>query len=154
MKKILFSLFVAAILGLTTTSCTKEVYIESSGTRVAEITVRYDDWRTDNGINYYYCPIDWDVLSKHVVYDGNVSVYLYEGGRQNPLPYVYPMEVLYDDNTTGVVGENLRFDLEEGRVTVIMQDLDGYLPQISRNTCPDMTFRIVATAPVNYIIQQ
>ena len=35
-----------------------------------------------------------------------------------------------------------------------MQDLDGYKPQISRNNCPDMTFRIVATAPINYVIEQ
>lgn len=158
MKKILLTLMLATTVGLMSTSCSKEVYIESSGTRVAEVTVRYgasDGWRTEDGLNYYYCPVDWDVLSEHVVYDGNVSVYVYDrSGRQNPLPYVYPVEVPYDDGTTGVVGENLRFDLEPGRLTLIMQDLDGYLPNLTRETCPDMTFRIVATAPINYIIEQ
>ena len=153
MKKILLSLLVAAAMGLTATSCTKEVYIESSGTRVAEVTVKYDDWEQDDpNVNYVYCTVDWDVLSEHVIYDGNVNVYVYEDGRQNPLPYVYPIPVDYDDGTTGVVGENLRFDMEEGRITLIMQDLDGYKPQISRSNTPNMVFRIVATAPVNYII--
>lgn len=153
MKKILLSLLVAATFGLTATSCTKEVYIESSGTRVAEVTVKYDDWVTDdNEVNYVYCPVDWEVLSEHVIYDGNVNVYVYEDGRQNPLPYVYPMDVTYDDGTSDVVGENLRFDLEEGRITLIMQDLDGWKPQLSRANTPNMVFRIVATAPINYII--
>lgn len=152
MKKILLSLF-AAILGLTATSCTKEVYIESSGTRVAEVTVKYDDWFTDDPeVNYVYFPVKWEVLSDHVIYDGNVNVYVYEDGRQNPLPYVYPIDVTYDNDSTGVVGENLRFDLEKGRVTLIMQDLDGYKPELSRANTPNMVFRIVATAPINYII--
>ena len=158
MKKFLLPLLAAITLGLTATSCEREprqVLLESSGTRVAEVTVKYDDWvKDDNGVNYVYCPVDWDVLSDHVVYDGNVSVYVYENGRQNPLPYVYPVNVTYDDGTTGVIGENLRFDLEVGRLTIIMQDLDGYKPEISRANCPDMTFRIVATAPINYIIDQ
>ena len=42
--------------------------------------------------------------------------------------------------------------MEEGRITLIMQDLDVYKPQISRSNTPKMVFRIVATAPVNYII--
>ena len=75
MKKILLSLLVAAAMGLTATSCTKEVYIESSGTRVAEVTVNYDDWEQDDpDVNYVYCTVDWDVLSEHVIYDGNVNV--------------------------------------------------------------------------------
>ena len=158
MKRISLMMLVAVVLGLAATSCRKEprnVYLESSGTRVYEVTVKYNDWiKDDDGVNYVYCPVDWDILTDHVVYDGNVNVYLYEDNRQNPLPYVYPIPVEIDDTTTVIVGENLRFDLEVGRVTLIMQDLDGYKPQISRNNCPDMTFRIVATAPINYVIEQ
>ena len=155
MKKILLSLLVAAAMGLTATSCTKEVYIESSGTRVAEVTVKYDDWEQDDpNVNYVYCTVDWDVLSEHVIYDGNVNVYVYENGHQCPLPYVYPMGfVTYTDGTTDFLVENLRFNVETGRVTIIMQDMDESVPDLGYNT-PEMTFRIVATAPINYIIQQ
>ena len=34
-----------------------------------------------------------------------------------------------------------------------MQDMDESVPDLGYNT-PEMTFRIVATAPINYIIQQ
>ena len=159
MKRILLTVLSALTLGITATSCVKEtheVYLESSGTRVKEVTVKFNEWvQDDDGVNYVYCPVDWDILTDHVVYDGNVSVYLYEDGRQSPLPYVYPIGyITYDDGTGAFVAENLRYDLEVGRLTIIMQDLDGGKPVISRANTPDMTFRIVASAPINYIIEQ
>lgn len=162
MKKILLSMLVAATFGLTATSCTKEeVILESSGTRVAEFTVHIDEWQKNeidaynpNSGNYYYYTVDWNVLNEHVVYDGNVSVYVYNNGRQNALPYTYPVEVMFDDGTTGIVGESLSYDFEPGHVTVIMQDLDGWMPQLTLENTTSMTFRIVATAPINYIINQ
>lgn len=152
-------MMVAAVLGLTATSCRKDTthdaYLESSGTRVKEVTVKYDDWVTnDEGVNYIYFPINWDILTDHVVYDGNVNVYVYENGRQNPLPYVYPLGyVTYSDSSSDFAIENLRYDVEVGCVTLIMQDMDLEKPVVTRNW-PDMTFRIVATAPINYVIQQ
>ena len=158
MKRILLMVLVAATLGLTASSCRKErtVFLESSGTRVAEVSVKFNDWvnyNTNDGLNYVYCPVEWDILTQHVVYDGNVNVYLYEGDRQTPLPYVYPIEVLYDDGTTGFVGENLYYTVETGQIILKMQDLDGYKPIVDPNT-PTMTFRIVATAPIDYAINQ
>lgn len=161
MKKILLSLFVA-VLGLTATSCTKEyreVVLESSGTRVSEFTVHIDEWEvfgdpdTADSRNYYYYTYEWDVLTDHVVYDGNVNAYVYNEGRQNALPYTYPVTVQFDDGTTGIAGEALSYDFEPGKVTIIMQDLDGWMPQLTLADRP-MTFRIVATAPINYIIEQ
>ena len=61
--------------------------------------------------------------------------------------------VTYTDGTTDFLVENLRFNVETGRVTIIMQDMDESVPDLGYNT-PEMTFRIVATAPINYIIQQ
>lgn len=160
MKRIILTMLAAVTIGFTVTSCSKEprqVILESSGTRVAEVTVKFNDWENWNvndGLNYVYCPVDWDILTDHVIYDGNVSVYVYdEYNRQHPLPYVYPIAVTYNDGTTGFEGENLRFELEVGRLTLIMQDLDGVKPEITRNT-GDMVFRIVATAPINYVIDQ
>ncbi len=151
-------MLVAAVLGLTVSSCRKErdAYLESSGTRVLEVTVKFNDWvnyNVNDGLNYVYCPVDWDVLTDHVVYDGNVNVYLYENGRQTPLPYVYPTAVVYDDGTTGIVGENLYYTIEPGQLILFMQDLDGYKPVVNPNTA-SMTFRIVATAPITYVINQ
>ena len=147
-----------AILGLTATSCRKDThdaYLESSGTRVKEVTVRGSDWITnDPTVDYAYYTVDWDVLTDHVVYDGNVNVYVYDNGRQNPLPYVYPLGFMeYSDSVTDFLVENLRFDFEVGRVTLIMEDMDGQVPNVGIGT-PSMDFRIVATAPINYIIQQ
>ena len=158
MKRILLMMLVAATVGLTSTSCRKdthEAYLESSGTRVIEVTVKGTDWITnDPTVDYAYYPVDWDILTDHVVYDGNVNVYVYDNGRQNPLPYVYPLGfVTYSDGSTDFAVENLRFDFEVGRVTIIMQDMDGAIPSLGLGT-PSMTFRIVATAPINYIIQQ
>lgn len=158
MKRISLIMLVAAVVGLTVTSCRKEphdAYLESSGTRVKEVTIKGSDWVTDDPtVKYAYKNVDWEVLTDHVVYDGNVNVYVYENGHQCPLPYVYPMGfVTYTDGTTDFLVENLRFNVETGRVTIIMQDMDESVPNLGYNT-PEMTFRIVATAPINYIIQQ
>ena len=72
---------------------------------------------------------------------------------RTPSPYTYPVTVQFDDGTTGIVGEALSYDFEPGKVTIIMQDLDGWMPQLTLADRP-MTFRIVATAPINYIIEQ
>ncbi|MBP3762653.1 MAG: hypothetical protein J6I49_02105 [Bacteroidales bacterium] len=155
MKKILLPMLAALLMGTAFTSCsTEEVILESSVVRVKEVTVYHSDWVLQDGLNYAYCEVDWPVLTDGVVYGGNVVVYVYDNSLQNPLPYVYPTNVVYDDGTTGIVGENLRFDMEPGRITLIMQDLDGYQPQINRENTPSMTFRIVATIPVKYIIEQ
>lgn len=166
MKKILLSLLVAATLGLTATSCTKdvrEVVLESSGTRVEEFTVEFENWKpfgdpnNPDYRNYYYCVLDWDILSEHVVYDGNVNVYLYDNDSQFALPYTYLVPVKYNDGTYGFAAEALYYKIDPGKVTLIMQDLDGYMPQLQLDyfeTPAPMTFRVVATAPINYIIEQ
>lgn len=145
MKRIFLALLAVITLSITTTSCSKEGLVESVAYLV---DVRYDDWKKDASLNYVYCPIDISSISGNVLTDGTVTVYVYEGNRQNPLPYVYPILVTYTDGTTGYVGENLRYDVERGRITLIMQDLDGVAPAITRENCPDMTFRIVVSAPV------
>lgn len=144
MKRILLTLLTVATLGITATSCSKAGLVESAAYLV---DVRYDDWRKDASLNYVYCPVDISTISGRVLNEGNVIVYVYDGNRQNPLPYIYPIPVTYDDGSSDIVGENLRYDIERGRVTLIMQDLDGFAPQITRENCPDMTFRIVVSAP-------
>ena len=137
--------------------------LESSGTRVEEFTVEIENWKpfgdpnNPDYRNYYYCDLDWDILSEHVVYDGNVNVYLYDNDSQFALPYTYLVPVKYDDGTYGFAAEALYYKIDPGKVTLIMQDLDGYMPQLQLDyfeTPAPMTFRVVATAPINYIIEQ
>ncbi len=151
MKRTAVTLFAALFVSLIATSCTKEVLLESVQTVCDDVTVRFDDWQlANNGNPYYYCLVDWNAVTDEVVNNGNVSVYLYEGGRQSPLPYVYPIPI----GNNQYVGENLRYTVEPGRITLILEDLDGDTPIVTRDYTPDMTFRIVLTHPVNYILEQ
>lgn len=151
MKRTALTLFVALFVSLIATSCAKEVLLESVQTQSDEVTVKFNDWQyANNGTPYYYCLVDWNAVTDEVVNNGNVNVYLYENGRQSPLPYVYPIPI----GNNQYVGENLRFVVETGRITLILEDLDGDTPIVSRDYTPDMTFRIVLTHPVSYILEQ
>lgn len=148
--KILMATLVTALLALTATSCNKEVAFESTNTRVMQNEVKWYDW--SNGGNYMYVTFDWDAITNDVLNYGTVDAYVYENGRQCPLPYAYPMgQVSYDDGTVDYLIEQLRYDLEPGKITFIMQDLDGNLPEGLENTAP-LTFRAVATVPVQYVL--
>lgn len=149
-SKILTTALVTALLALTTVSCNKEVAFESVNTRVMQNEVKWVDWSIDG--NYMYVTFDWDAITSDVLNYGTVDAYVYENGRQCPLPYAYPMgQVTYDDGTVDYLVEQLRYDIEPGKITFIMQDLDGNLPEDLANTAP-ITFRAVATVPVQYVL--
>lgn len=151
--KFLLPMLGALLLGAFATSCEPEhvpVAIESSNTRVMQQTIYWNQWQAD--VNYMYVTLEWDAITEDVLNYGSVVAYVYDGERQCPLPHVIP--ITYTTNTGDVtVPENLRFDLEPGKITFIMQDLDGLLPTGLENTAP-IVFRAVATVPVQYLVKK
>ena len=147
MKKARFLIPVLAAMfaGLFATSCGPDQLIEGSHVRVAEMTVYRNQWN-DDGSGYLWKSFDWsEGITNEVLQYGTVVAYVYDGERQCPLPHVIP--ITYDNSQ--VVPENLRFDMEPGIITFIMEDLDGFLPA-GINT--DLTFRVVSTVPRAYVI--
>lgn len=144
MKKIILTMLTAVALSLGFTSC------EHQTMRSVEVTVQPYDWVTNNNVNYYFATFRWDELDADVIDYGTVNAYLIQNGKQNLLPLVTPI-TYYNIDTNGdgigdtdvTVAENIRFDMEYGMITFIIEDMDGYLPGDMAGTAP-MTFRIVA----------
>ncbi|MBR5091927.1 MAG: hypothetical protein IKX32_00435 [Bacteroidales bacterium] len=151
LKGMLLTVAVAA-MSLTLSSCNDEVLLESVNTRVMEATVEWTQWIDDGATPYFYKTIEWDGISTDVLQYGNVQAYVYDGNYQCPLPYIYPLGLAnYDDGSSHFLVEQISYDLEPGKITFKMQDLDGNIPQNIMNTAP-ITFRVVATVPVQYIL--
>lgn len=135
-----------AIACLALSGCTKEYITYGSQTFTHEYTVtpsqwdRYEGANLPGGENYLYAVFNNSDITPDVLHHGTVhaDVYLVYDiqnnlGSWNPLPYVYPLEVYQTNQTTGqqeliIVPENIRFEWEQGKVTFIIQDLDGYDP--------------------------
>ena len=148
MKKARFILPVLAALLLAAglTSCEPE-YFGDSNTRVMQTTVYWNQWIDDGQTNYLYCELDWPALNTEVLTYGSITAYVYDGDYQNPLPYVIPITYTLASGATVVVPENIRYDLQPGKITFIMQDLDGNMPEGIVNSAP-LTFRAVINMPV------
>lgn len=116
-----------------------EITKEVAATVTEEVTVRAKDWIEDSEANYYYATYDCSSLTKDVDSYGAVIVYYYDNeGRWNMLPYVTPY---YSDEMDDTWAENIRFDWEHGKITFIVQDLDGGLPE-NIQLMPDLYFKI------------
>lgn len=142
MKKIkLFSLLTIAMVMLS--GCTKEYYGAQVFTH--EYKVVPGEWKRFTGANmpgsenYLYATFENSDITRDVVANGSVTADVWavydranDLGSWHPLPYVYPFEVnvTYDDGTTGIgtVAEQIRLEWEEGKVTFIVQELDGWDP--------------------------
>ena len=148
MKKarILLPVLAALLLGIGMTSCERE-YFGDSNTRVMQKTIYWNQWVDDGQTNYLYCELEWPALTTEVLTYGSITAYVYDGDYQNPLPYVIPISYDLGGGVYDVVPENLRYDLQPGKITFIMQDLDGNMPAGITNSAP-ITFRAVITMPV------
>ena len=134
-------------LALLATGCKKEYVSYTYGAQVE--TYRYNvtpaQWNVVQGQyeqgsdNYLYCTLKVPAITDEVFDHGTVQVFVWNIydvnnnlGAWNTLPFVYPLEVYVnnDDGTQSmvIVPENLRFEWELGKVTFIIQDLDGYDP--------------------------
>jgi hypothetical protein len=132
-------------LVLLASGCTKEYVYNGSQVQTIRFNITPSEWRLNEGQykpganNYLYCTKDIPAINSEVFNYGNVQAYVwnvYDGqnnlGAWNTLPFVYPLEVYVnnDDGTQSmvIIPENLRFEWELGKVTFIIQDLDGYDP--------------------------
>ncbi len=160
MKKLkLFALL--AVVAATLSGCTDEYY-EYYGAQVLthtyEITPgqwsRLEGQNMPGSENYLYATFENSDITKSVIANGTVTAdvwAIYDRsnnlGSWHPLPYVYPLEVsvTYDDGTTGigVVAETIRFEWEPGKVTFIIQELDGWDPEDMINP---ITIRVNVTS--------
>lgn len=127
------------------------VLMLATGCRKAQIeTYQFNitpaEWQRNEGdnlpgaFNYLYCTKDLPAIDRNVFGNGTVQAYAWNVydtqhnlGSWNTLPFVYPLEVYVTDefgNTNMViVPENPRFEWEEGKVTFVIQDLDGFDPE-------------------------
>ena len=153
MKKFILPLMAAVLMGVTFTSCEKEYLIQSTNTEVGTVTISNSDWSVFPGnmyeSQYLEAEVSWDAITPDVLDYGNVNVYVYAGNKQFSLPYVCPITYTLSDGTQIVVAENVKFYLKPGKIYIVMQDLDGELPE---GYIEDMTFRMVVTYPVNYVM--
>lgn len=147
MKSIL-PVVAAVLMGILGTACDREEAIESVNTRVMEATIYRNQWN-DDGSDYLWKTFDWDAITPEVLAYGTVTGYVYDGARQCPLPHILPISYQLTSGGIEFVPENLRFDMEPGKITFIMQDLDGGMPYDIQT---DLTFRVVATVPVQYVL--
>ncbi len=148
MKKFILPVLAALTMGLFSTSCEKDRFIESVNTVWTEFTVTNDQWVVDQQTDDLVCSLRWDVITDYVLKCGNISAYLYEGTRQVPLPYVYPVTFFDNAGNTYVRPLEVRFDFEKGVISFIITDCGEYLTDPV--TLKTMRFRAVCTYPVEY----
>lgn len=156
LKKLMLPLMALAML---VSGCTKEYVTFGSQVETFRFNVTPSQWQQNKGEalpgadNYLYCTLDVPAINGEVFDRGTVQAYVWNVydvannlGAWNPLPFVYPLELLVDNEEGGqswvIVPENLRYEWEQGKVTLIIQDLDGYDPASLAQT---LSFKICVT---------
>ena len=147
----LFKLFLPMLtVAALATGCTKEYYTYGAQVYTHQYTIIPAQWVRNQGPipgadNYLYASFENADITPDVMENGTVQAYVYNTydlqnnlGAWNTLPFVYPLEVYVPNDNGGsdliIVPENLRFEWEEGKVTFIIQDLDGYNPEAMIST--------------------
>ncbi len=156
----LFKLFLPMLtVAALATGCTKEYYTIGSQVYTHEYTITPAQWTRNQGPNnpgadnYLYASFQNADITADVMNNGTVQAFVYNVydrqnnlGAWNTLPFVYPLEVYVPNNEGGtdlvVVAENLRFEWEQGKVTFIIQDLDGVDPE---NMISTITVKVSVT---------
>ena len=159
-------LFIPAIaLAALLCGCTKEYitneYYQGAKVYARDYTIKPSDWKTlypdgdkiAREDNYFFAEFDNPDITQNAVDNGTVQAFIYtiydvtnNLGSWNPLPYVYPLLIEEKENGTVVnsyiVGENTRFEYNVGKVTFIIQDLDGINPVDIAN---EMSIKVCVT---------
>ena len=156
----LFKLFLPMLtVAALATGCTKEYYTIGSQVYTHEYTITPAQWTRNQGPNtpgadnYLYASFQNADITADVMNNGTVQAFVYNVydrqnnlGAWNTLPFVYPLEVYVPNNEGGtdlvIVAENLRFEWEQGKVTFIIQDLDGFDPE---NMISTITVKVSVT---------
>ncbi len=133
MKKILFPIVLSAFFlsgcDVYRTYETIEVVKQGTDMFVDYIDAAGADWKL-SGIEgqpgcYVYQEFRFDEITSDVLNNGAVLVYLVDAeNRDNILPYVFPV-----DNGKELIMQNIRFDVEKGILTLIIewQDFKRYI---------------------------
>jgi len=139
--------------------CTKEYYTIGAEVYTHQYSITPSQWTRNQGANlpgadnYLYASFQNADITADVMENGTVQAYVYNTydvqhnlGAWNTLPFIYPLEVYVPDGDGGqemvIVPENLRFEWEQGKVTFIIQDLDGYDPE---NMVSTITVKVCVT---------
>ncbi len=158
----LFKLFLPLLaVAAMVSGCTKEYNTYLTGTEILthEYTITPSQWARNVGPynpgadNYLYASFKNADITADVMKNGSVVAYVYEvydetnnRGAWNTLPYIIPIEYHEQDNdgnwTDYTAAQNLRFEWEEGKVTFIIQDLDGWDPSEMQS---DITVKVCVT---------
>lgn len=128
--------------------CTKEYITYGSQVRTHEYEITPSQWMRNEGANlpggdnYLYAEFaNADITADVMNGNGTVQAFVYNIynaaenlGSWNTLPFVYPLEVVFYNaetrqNEMDIVPENMRFEWESGKVTFIIQNLDGFDPE-------------------------
>lgn len=132
MKKIFIPVIAASLL---LSGCTfhehydtYEVIEQGTDMFVDYIEAKGNDWipsGTEGQPGFYvYQEFRFDEITQNVLDKGAVLVYLIDAdGRDNILPYVFPV-----DNGYELIMQNIRFDVEKGILTIVIewQDFKKY----------------------------
>lgn len=150
MKKLLLPLLAFAFL---LSGCEKEpevirYYVQTEPDVInyyngAEIYTSYytvHDYEWMNGEDFFYVNCENPDITSTVMRNGVVIACVALGEKWYDMPYVYPMPT----QAGTIVPENVRFEYGEGMVTIVLQDMDGYLPD---PVVGDMTFKVTVIRP-------
>lgn len=105
---------------------------EQVGARIttAYYTVQPYQWVTNANIDYYYSTWENADITPDVIDNGVVLVYYIDADkRDNILPYLLP----YETPDGNLYMENIRYDIETGAISFIIQDSDFGTDQTMRS---------------------
>jgi hypothetical protein len=127
-------------------SCTVNEYYECPESHLVSETF-YIDTRAENwqiydqpdGL-YYFSTWQAPEITQAVLQEGFLSVFCIENGRDNQLPYIRP----YIDNEQYLYTENIRYDVEQGYITFIVEPSDFYNMYNPGNK----QFKVVVVKPI------
>lgn len=132
MKKIFIPVIATALLlsgcDIHETYETYEIVKEGTDMFVDYVTAKGNEWFADGTEGqpgfYIYQEFSFPEVTTEVLEKGAVLVYLVDAdGRDNILPYVFPV-----DNGHELIMQNIRYDVEVGKVTMAIewQDFKRY----------------------------
>lgn len=141
MKKALIALFTCTLL---LCGCSYDTYELGTDISVTYVTADKRDWileETQVGYDIYQSFQVKDI-TQDVINNGAVLVYMVDEkkDRDNLLPYIFPVVV---SDTQELLLQNIRFDVEKGWVSIVIEWEDGLDSDILEN----YKFKICVLAP-------
>jgi len=146
MKKIFIPVIAASLL---MSGCTfhehydtYEVVQQGTDMFVDYIVAKGNDWIPSGNEGqpgfYIYQEFEFPEITQNVLENGAVLVYLVDAdGRDNILPYVFPV-----DNGNELLMQNIRFDVEKGILTIVIEWQD-----FRKYTQGDYDFKVCILQP-------